>query len=200
MSADIHPGTTSGTTNNYRDVRLDATYQYLGTGRHVFTLNSSLIRETQNLGASLAAGLDCPLMTARGMNMLKSKTTTLRYIWMITCLAATGLTPVARAADATAGAKSYDAHCARCHSLANPLKNKKGPGLFGVSGRAAGSAPGYRKYSEAMKTANLTWTPDKLDAYVTNSRAMLPGTTMKFKGISEPKERADLVEFLSKQK
>lgn len=56
LNADIHPGTTSGTTDKYRDVGVDATYQYLGTGRHVFTLNSSLIHESQNLDASLAAG------------------------------------------------------------------------------------------------------------------------------------------------
>lgn len=56
LNADVHPGTTSGPTDNYRDVGVDATYQYLGTGRHMFTVNSSLIRETQHLNASLEAG------------------------------------------------------------------------------------------------------------------------------------------------
>jgi len=56
LNADIHPGATSGSTDKYHDVGVDATYQYLGTGRHMFTLNSSLVRESQNLDASLAAG------------------------------------------------------------------------------------------------------------------------------------------------
>lgn len=109
------------------------------------------------------------------------------------------LAPVAQAADANAGADSYDANCSECHSLANPLKNKKGPGLFGVTGRAAASVPGYN-YSDALKGANLKWTADKLDAYIVNPKALVPGTSMKFKGLSDAKERGDLLEFISQQK
>lgn len=132
--------------------------------------------------------------------MRHSKAKNLWPMLAVAWLASTGLTPVARAADISAGAESYDAHCADCHSLANPMRNKKGPGLFGVIGRTAGTVPGYAKYSDALKTANLRWTPDKLDAYITNSKATVPGTTMKFRGIRDAKERADLLEFLSTQK
>jgi len=124
----------------------------------------------------------------------------LQRILAVACLSVMGLAPLANAADVSAGADSYDANCAECHSLANPIKNKKGPGLFGITGRATGSVPGYSKYSDAMKTANFTWTPDKLDAYFKNAREVVPGTNMKFKGIRDAKERADLVEFLSTQK
>lgn len=128
------------------------------------------------------------------------KLNTLHSILAVFWLSAFVLSPIANSADASAGADSYDAHCAECHSIANPVKNKKGPGLFGITGQAVGSVPGYSKYSDAMKTANFKWTPDKLDAYFTNPRALVPGTTMKFKGISDPRERAELVEFLSTQK
>ena len=56
MNTDIHPGSTSGATDKYRDIGVDASYQFLGTRRHVFTLNSSLIHEKKTLDASLAAG------------------------------------------------------------------------------------------------------------------------------------------------
>ena len=100
------------------------------------------------------------------------------------------------AADATAGADSFDANCADCHSLAKPLKNKKGPGLAGIVGRQSASAPGF-DYSEAMKAANLTWTKEKLDAYITNPKALVPNDKMKFKGLADATERANLIEFLA---
>jgi cytochrome c len=139
-------------------------------------------------------------MTGDEMKLLRLKTKLPRRILAIACLISLGVTHIASAADANAGADSYDAHCAECHSIAKPLKNKKGPGLFGITDRASASAAGYTNYSDAMKNANLKWTPDKLDTYITNSKEMIPGTTMKFKGISDAKERADLLEFLSRQK
>jgi cytochrome c len=132
--------------------------------------------------------------------MRTPKANALVRIFAMACFAYGAVSHVANAADASAGGDSYDAHCAECHSIANPLKNKKGPGLFGITDRAAGSVVGYTNYSDAMKNANFKWTTDKLDAYIRNSKAMMPGTNMKFKGISDAKERADLLEFLSRQK
>lgn len=56
LNADLRPGRESGSTDKYNDVGVDASYQFLGTRRHAFTLNSSLIHEQQSLDASLAAG------------------------------------------------------------------------------------------------------------------------------------------------
>ena len=117
----------------------------------------------------------------------------------LTCLALTQFASPASAADATAGADSFDANCSDCHSLAKPLKNKKGPSLVGVLGRPSASVPGF-DYSDAMKAANLKWTADKLDAYIANPKAVVPEDKMKFKGLPDAKERGDLIEFLSQQK
>lgn len=102
------------------------------------------------------------------------------------------------AADVNAGADSFDANCAECHSVAKPLKNKKGPGLLGVVGRQSAANAGF-DYSDAMKGANLTWTPEKLDAYIANPKAVVPNDKMKFKGLANATERADLIAFLAKQ-
>ncbi len=96
------------------------------------------------------------------------------------------------AGDAVAGKKAYAA-CAACHAVvAN--KNGVGPSLFGIAGKAAGSAPGF-KYSDAMKAAGK-WTPEKLDAFLTDPKKTVPGNKMPFAGVKDAKRRADIVAYI----
>jgi cytochrome c len=104
----------------------------------------------------------------------------------------------ALAQNVSNGADSFDANCGDCHSV-KAGKNKKGPSLAGLVGRHAGTVPG-QDYSPANKSSNLVWTPDVLTRYLANPQAVIPGTTMKFKGLKDPKEIADLVAFLEQQK
>lgn len=90
--------------------------------------------------------------------------------------------------------KSAFAVCAVCHSD-TAGKNGIGPSLFGVVGRDAGLAPGF-KYSAAMKTAGK-WTPEKLDAFIASPKTAIPGTTMPFAGMKDAAKRADLIAYLS---
>lgn len=116
-----------------------------------------------------------------------------------TLLWATGLiimAPTAQAAsagDAVAGQKAFSA-CVACHSV-TANKNGFGPSLFGVVGRTAGTVPGY-SYSAAMKTAG-TWTLARLDAYVTNPKAAVPGNKMPFNGVADAQKRADIIAYLA---
>lgn len=103
--------------------------------------------------------------------------------------------PTAQAGDATHGAKLFDEECAECHS-AKPGKNKKGPTLFGVAGRTAASVSDY-VYSDAMKGSGVTWTADRLDAYIAAPRKLIPGCKMKYDGLSDAGARADLIEYLN---
>jgi cytochrome c len=96
--------------------------------------------------------------------------------------------------DAVAG-KSVFNKCAICHSPA-PGKNSVGPTLFGVVGRHSASVPGY-SYSEAMKAANKTWDEATLDAYLTDPKAMVPGTKMSFAGLPKPEDRANVIAYLA---
>jgi hypothetical protein len=53
MSADIKPDRTSGGPyDKYRDVGVDASYQFLGTRKNIFTLNGSYTHETRSTGFS----------------------------------------------------------------------------------------------------------------------------------------------------
>jgi cytochrome c len=111
-------------------------------------------------------------------------------------LAAAAYAPGARADDS--GETIFKRYCAVCHSV-EAGKNKIGPSLHGVVGRPAGTAPNY-SYSDANKKSGITWTEANLDKYLTNPRAMVPGTKMLFAGIKDPEQRKAVISYLAQQK
>jgi cytochrome c len=86
--------------------------------------------------------------------------------------------------------------CAACHTFGKGEPNRVGPNLWGVVGRPKASEAGFN-YSAAMKGQKGNWTPEDLDVYLKNPKAMVPGTAMTFAGIPRGKERADLITFLN---
>jgi len=52
----LDPDGASGPTNKYSDWGVDASYQFLGTRKHIFTLNTAYVYEDRNLAGSYAAG------------------------------------------------------------------------------------------------------------------------------------------------
>lgn len=125
-----------------------------------------------------------------------------RFSWvalsLATALMMTSGLQARAAGDATKGADVFDGQCAECHSV-KPGKNKKGPSLFEVVGRKAGSIADY-SYSDAMKNSGITWTPEKLDEYITHPKKTVPGDKMKFDGLDDAAQRADLIQFLVLQR
>lgn len=53
FSADIESRDNPGIADKYRDLGIDASYQYLGNRKHIFTANASYIKEWQRLDATL---------------------------------------------------------------------------------------------------------------------------------------------------
>lgn len=102
--------------------------------------------------------------------------------------------PAAAAGNAQRGEAAFRA-CAACHALA-PGAHLTGPSLAGVVGRRAGTAPGFTRYSEALKGSGLTWDEATLDAWLRNPAALVPGNAMLFPGLREAGARADLIAFL----
>jgi cytochrome c len=98
------------------------------------------------------------------------------------------------AGDAAAGQALFKAKCGICHS---PVagQNRVGPSLFGVVGRAAGTAPGYN-YSAANKGSGKKWDDATLDTYLTNPKALVPGTKMVFPGQPAASDRANVIAYL----
>ncbi|HZP65490.1 MAG TPA: cytochrome C [Rudaea sp.] len=56
LDARLHPDRGTGPADTYRDTGLDASFEWFGAGRHVFTINGAYIHEHQDRDASVAAG------------------------------------------------------------------------------------------------------------------------------------------------
>lgn len=99
--------------------------------------------------------------------------------------------------DAKRGAPLFR-YCKGCHAVGQGAVNRVGPHLNEIYGRRAAAIEGYR-YSKDMKRAGadgLTWTDETLHVYIENPRSLVTGTRMKFRGIEDQQERADLLAYL----
>ena len=101
--------------------------------------------------------------------------------------------PVWAQGDAAAGEKVYK-KCKACHSLEEG-KNKVGPSLYGVVGRAAGAVEGY-KYSKALKDSGLTWDDATLDKYLEKPKDLVPKTKMAFPGLKKEADRQNVIAYI----
>lgn len=85
--------------------------------------------------------------------------------------------------------------CASCHAVGPYASAGYGPQLNGIVGRKAASTKDY-KYSEAMKKSGLVWTEKNLAAYLRAPHDVVPGTSMRFWGIKDEQQVADLLSYL----
>lgn len=133
---------------------------------------------------------------------------------LIVAIAALALVAGAQAADApvrlamagkpaspgdAAKGQAVFARCQMCHTADKGAGNRLGPNLFGVVGRKAAALPDFN-YSTALKNAGVTWTEDKLQVWLKNPQAMVPGTRMTFAGLSNPNDIRDVIAYLDTKK
>jgi cytochrome c len=85
--------------------------------------------------------------------------------------------------------------CGACHNFQEGQGPKVGPDLYNVVGRKIASVPGFN-YSAALKAMNGTWTFDALNKWLTDPRNDVPGTAMTFAGLTNEKQRADVIAYL----
>lgn len=98
------------------------------------------------------------------------------------------------AADPGAGERLWR-QCAACHAL-EAGRNGTGPYLHGVVGRDKGAVAGFN-YSGAMAAAEGTWEPENIDAFITNPRGYLNGTSMSYAGMRNAEDRANLIAYIA---
>ncbi|AVW90447.1 c-type cytochrome [Celeribacter baekdonensis] len=94
-----------------------------------------------------------------------------------------------------AGAEFFDKECHRCHSV-DADRASYGPLLTGVIGRKAGSFEGY-PYSEALKSANFTWTAGAIRAWMEDNDGLVPGTKMRHVGVDDATVQDFIVTYLA---
>ncbi|MCL6283681.1 cytochrome c family protein [Ruegeria sp. 2012CJ41-6] len=97
------------------------------------------------------------------------------------------------AAEVDKGASVFK-KCQACHKLEDGA-NGTGPYLYGVVGRPVASAAGFG-YSSAMQGKGGDWTPEELDAFLTNPKGVVSGTSMAFAGLKKQKDRVNLIAYL----
>jgi len=85
--------------------------------------------------------------------------------------------------------------CQACHNFEEGQGTKIGPHLYGVVGRKMASVPGFN-YSSALKSKNGNWDFNALNAWLIKPTAYAPGTAMTFAGLSNDKQRADVIAYL----
>jgi cytochrome c len=115
----------------------------------------------------------------------------------------TAMVLVARTADAQMalpaakppdGATIFKQQCAVCHTtnLSDPVR--QGPPLLKIVGRPAGKVDGFH-YSEGLAHADFVWDDARLDAWLTNPQAVIPGAIMTYRQ-AKPETRAAIIAYL----
>jgi cytochrome c len=85
--------------------------------------------------------------------------------------------------------------CNACHTFNQGGKNGIGPNLYGVVGEPIAQGKDF-SFSTALKAHQGKWTYEELDKWLTKPAAYAPGTRMTFVGMSNAKQRADVIAYL----
>ena len=93
--------------------------------------------------------------------------------------------------DVAAGQTLYLNNCSGCHSVD---ADRIGPRHRNVVGRAVASVQGY-DYSDALKKLGGTWTPARLDQWLSGTQKMAPGSKMYLE-LDDPTERRLIISYL----
>ncbi|WP_313958428.1 c-type cytochrome [Chelativorans salis] len=104
--------------------------------------------------------------------------------------------PVAATAQQADGERLFQQRCGGCHST-EAGRNRIGPHLSGVIGRAAGSIEGAR-YSDAMRDSGIVWDNQLLDTFLAAPREMVSGARMTV-AVPDADQRAAIIAYLESQ-
>ena len=99
--------------------------------------------------------------------------------------------PAAKPPD---GTTLFKQQCATCHTINPADAVRQGPSLSGIVGRPAGKANGFR-YSAGFTDANFVRDDTRLDAYLANPQAMVPGSIMAYRQ-PRAETRAAIIAYL----
>ena len=99
--------------------------------------------------------------------------------------------------DVVSGEKIFK-KCAACHSINKGGKNKIGPALYNVVGRAVGGVDDY-KYSKTLASYGKEWTFEELNGFLQKPSSYLKGTKMSYAGLRKEKDRASIIKYLNQK-
>lgn len=99
--------------------------------------------------------------------------------------------PAAKAPD---GAALFKQQCATCHTTGLSDVPRQGPPLVQIIGRQAGKVEGFH-YSPSLARADFAWDEGRLDAWLTNPEAVIPGAVMAYRQ-TKAETRAAIITYL----
>jgi len=92
------------------------------------------------------------------------------------------------------GAALFKQQCATCHTMNPSGASRQGPPLVQIIGRQAGKVEGFH-YSPGLAQAGFSWDEGKLDAWLTNPEAVIPGAIMTYRQ-ANAEARAAIISYL----
>ncbi|MFV0358791.1 c-type cytochrome [Tropicimonas sp.] len=120
-----------------------------------------------------------------------------RLTSLIAVTAAVLALPALAEGDAAAGEKVFN-KCKACHAVGEGAKNKVGPELNGIVGKAAGTREGF-KYSDdlvGLAEGGLIWDDANLHTYLTNPKDLIPKGKMSFAGLKKEEDINNVIAYL----
>ena len=88
--------------------------------------------------------------------------------------------------------------CKACHQIGDGARNRSGPHLTGIIGRAFGEIDGF-KYSKALMAAaedGRVWDEESLSAFLAKPKSYLKGTRMSFAGLRKDEDIEGIIAYL----
>ena len=85
----------------------------------------------------------------------------------------------------------FEKRCGGCHALD---RDKEGPRLGGVYGRAAASVGSFQ-YSTALQKSKIIWTAQTLDKWLSDPEKLAPDNDMAFH-VESADERVEIIGYL----
>jgi cytochrome c len=98
------------------------------------------------------------------------------------------------AAQPPDGATLFKQQCATCHTTNLTDQVRQGPPLLKIVGRPAGKVDGFH-YSAGFAKADFVWDDARLDAWLANPQATIPGAVMAYRQ-PKPETRAAIIAYL----
>src|SRR3954452_14232067 len=95
------------------------------------------------------------------------------------------------AQTAPSGKELFEKRCGGCHAVD---RDKEGPRLRGVYGRAAASVDSFQ-YSDALKKSKIKWTDETLERWLAGPDQVVPENDMPFH-VENRQERAVIIAYL----
>jgi cytochrome c len=92
------------------------------------------------------------------------------------------------------GAALFKQQCATCHTTNLSDAPRQGPPLIQIIGRQAGRIEGFH-YSPGLAQAGFTWDEGRLDAWLTDPQAVIPGAIMPYRQ-AKAETRAAIITYL----